>query len=279
LDALTPGVAASIDARFTSPNQIEIATENLEGFTLRLEGHPKYSPRRPLKIIVDGVGQAPRPAAGAPAGLLSFSRLSGKWQPGEATARGKRAGAEGPVADALGTRHIYVFGTSGAGQEQIRERREQAARGAEWSTPQLRLLLSHRVAADRELKDADLKSANLVLFGSKETNSLIEKFADRLPLQLNPGAADYGLIFVAPVDGKYVVVNSGLPWWTGIEQAQRSGLRFIRSPYAALMTFGDYILFKGSLANVVAEGRFDNDWKLPQAEREKIEASGAVTVR
>ncbi|MDP2914974.1 MAG: hypothetical protein Q8O91_05935 [Candidatus Aminicenantes bacterium] len=43
--------------------------------------------------------------------------------------------------------------------------------------------------------------------------------------------------------------------------------------------FKDYILFKDSTANVIAEGRFDNDWRLPEADAEKMTASGAVILR
>jgi hypothetical protein len=46
-----------------------------------------------------------------------------------------------------------------------------------------------------------------------------------------------------------------------------------------LSSFGDYILFKGSLANTVVEGRFDRNWKLPAADAAKMTATGAVSVR
>ncbi len=42
LDGLTPGNLASIDARFTGPNQIEIQTAGLDGFSLQPAGHPLY---------------------------------------------------------------------------------------------------------------------------------------------------------------------------------------------------------------------------------------------
>jgi hypothetical protein len=44
------------------------------------------------------------------------------------------------------------------------------------------------------------------------------------------------------------------------------------------MDFKDYILFKGSLENVVAEGRFDRNWRVPEAEAQKMTATGAVTI-
>ena len=79
--------------------------------------------------------------------------------------------------------------------------------------------------------------------------------------------------------GRYVVVSSGLPWWTRADQAKRPGLPLTAAPYRALQSFGDYIVFKGGIDNVLAEGRFDNSWKLPPGVAEKLRATGAVEVR
>jgi hypothetical protein len=152
-------------------------------------------------------------------------------------------------------------------------------KAAEWSTPQLHLTLNFRAIADKAVKPSDLAGENLVLLGTKETNSLLAKLSPQLPLELNAGAADYGLMFVYPVDGRYVVVNSGLPWWTGAENAKRNGLRYVTPKNQVLLTFGDFILFKGSLESVVAEGRFDGNWKLSPEAAQKLKASGAVTIR
>lgn len=182
-------------------------------------------------------------------------RVAGAWKPGRfaPAAGGKRPGAEGPIAE--------------------------AAAAAEWSSPRSRLQLNLRVLADQEVRDSDLAGASLVLFGTPATNLWIRKFTPRLPLELNAGAADYCLLFVAQVEGRLVLVNSGLPWWTGAEFAKRPGFRFIGTPYRLLLGFGDYLLFKGSLENVVAEGRFDAGWRVPPADAEKILATGAVAVR
>jgi hypothetical protein len=50
------------------------------------------------------------------------------------------------------------------------------------------------------------------------------------------------------------------------------GYRFAPAQYRLLSTFGDYILFKGSLGNVLAEGRYDRAGKAPQ-----FESAGTVT--
>ncbi len=41
LDSLTPGLPASIDARFTAPHRLDITTQHLDGFTVHLAGHPQ----------------------------------------------------------------------------------------------------------------------------------------------------------------------------------------------------------------------------------------------
>jgi hypothetical protein len=192
----------------------------------------------------------------------------------------KRPGAEGPASEVISGRHIYVYGTAGSPDEhELTRRREQAAYGAEWSTGRLRLLLTHRVLADREVKDSELQSSSAVLFGTKETNSLIGKLAPKPPIALNAGAAGYGLIFVVPAGERSILINSGLPWWTGQDRVKRPGLRFLSGPYTILNSLGDFLLFRGSLENVIAEGRFEPNWKVPEEAAEKMRATGAVVVR
>lgn len=277
IDGLTPGAPASIDARFAAVNRLEVTASGLDGFTLNLAGHPKFSRTGTLAVSINGS------ALKSPAReTVSFVRAGGGWKPGRyAPAVGeKRPGLEGPISEAVASRHIYVYGTAGTNwEEELNRRREQAGRAADWSTPRRRLLLSLKAVADRDLRETDRASANLVLFGTVSTNRLIAELSPRLPLELNPGAADYGLAFVFPVDGRYVLVSSGLPWWTGAEFSRRPGLHYTGTPASVLPALGDYILFKGSIDNVIAEGRFDRNWRLPADAAARIKATGAVTIR
>lgn len=279
IDGLTPGELATIDARFTGKNQIDVRTSGLDGLTLNLEGHPQFSDTQLLRVTIDGVAHRLKAREAA----VSFTKAANAWKPGRYTPPpgAKRPGLEGPVREAISSRHVYVFGTADKpGEGELGRRREEALRASEWSTPRRRLLVSFRSMPDTEVTPADLRTSNLVLFGTKETNMLIARLSASLPLELNPGAADYGLVFVAPVDGRYVVINSGLPWWSGAEQAAHPGVRALSgAPFAILNGLGDFVLFRGSLANVVAEGRFDRNWKLPPEAAEKMAATGAVKVR
>lgn len=278
LDRLTPGRLASIDARFEGKGSIVVETKDLDAFTLVLKGHPLAPAKSRVRVRIDGAEVAVKGGDGR----LAFHRTEKGWTagPGKPEAGEKGPGAEGPIAAALGGRHIYVYGTAGAAdEEEIARRRAMAAQAADWSPPRSRLSLNLRVASDKEIGTEERKEAHLVLFGTRETNTVLARLAASLPAHLNPGAADYGLVYVYPAEGRYVVVSSGLPWWTRLDQARRPGLPFIAAPYRTLQSFGDFILFKGGLDNVVVEGRFDRKWKFPPEAAAKLRATGAVEVR
>jgi len=141
------------------------------------------------------------------------------------------------------------------------------------------LLLNLPVMADRDVKQEEIDGCDLVLFGTAESNSVIAKLAGQLPLELRPDAADYGLLFIAAVGKRYVLVNSGLPWWTGLDESGVGGYSWAPLPYRQLSGWGDYLLFRGSAGQVVAEGRFDANWKLPAAAAQKLAATGTVNIR
>jgi pimeloyl-ACP methyl ester carboxylesterase len=261
LDALAPGTLAAIDARFLARNEIEIATSALEGFTLNLAGHPQFAAAAPVAVRIDGALLRAKSA-----GSLSFVRDGSGWKQGRAAhpEKSKRPGAEGPIAAAFDTRHSFIYG-SGISEKAAAEAAARWQPGA-------------RVLADHEATGPAIETQNLILFGTKRTNSLIARFAPRLPLELNAGAADYGLFFVTSIGGRYIAVSSGLPWWLGSADARRPYPRFAAPVYREMLTFADYVLFKGSLENVVAEGFFDRNWSVPLPAAMKMRESGAVVI-
>ncbi|GAB2775067.1 hypothetical protein GCM10027275_17650 [Rhabdobacter roseus] len=280
LDEFTPGRTASIEASFTAANRIEVQAKDLSAFTLNLAGHPKFKAGKPLEVVVNG--QSVRTQT---QGTLSLSERGGTWAEGKPAVGtlSKKAGTEGPLSEALASRHVYVYGTGGnPTPEELNRRRSVAGQAAEWSGYRGeflgRVMVFPRLLSDQEVRPSDLESANLILFGTKETNSLIGRFADQLPLELSTSATDYGLAYVFPHGSRYVLINSGLPWWTEPASPGGAGYRFATGPVNSIGRFGDFILFKGNYANVVAEGRFDQNWKLAEADAQKLKASGAVTV-
>jgi len=268
IDGLTPGVPAQIDARRAPNGDVQVTTVNLDGFTLTAQ-------EPPARVTIDGT--AIRLKSGA---ALSFNQSPAGWRQGPVTPAGQRLGAEGPILRALSGRQIYVYGTLGTPTgEELAERRKVAEAAADWSTVRSHLQLWFPVKADREVTAADLDGADLVLFGTAESNSLMARFAGRLPIELRPDAADYGLLFIAPIGKHYALVNSGLPWWTGADETSPGGYLWEPAQIRQLNRFGDYVLFRGTIAQVVAQGRFDNNWKVPAAAAARLTAAGTVKIR
>lgn len=200
------------------------------------------------------------------------------------------------MSEVIASRHIYVYGTGGnPSPEELENRRARAVQAANWSVyrgPFLgRIMVFPRVVADREVRPSDLESSHLVLFGTRETNSLIVQYSDRLPIQLNAEAAnEYGLLYVFPVEERYVLISSGLPWWgpaqpiPGAAPARGAAPGRRPSPFMGdvvalgLMGLPNFLLFQGSPENVLVEGRFDHSWRVPEADARQLRATGAVTV-
>ena len=123
---------------------------------------------------------------------------------------------------------------------------------------------------------------------------MIAKFAELLPLQLDPKAEGYGLVYVHPVNGHYFLVGraswfpptthlrrspgdraapagagrgGGAPGAAGFARQDISlGIDFFAPAQRSLTKWGDFILYKDTPANILVQGRFDGNWKLTAAD-------------
>lgn len=277
-DDLVPGEMATIDATFTGNNRIEVKTTGLGAFTLNLAGHPMFDVAKKVSLTVDG-----RSFSVKSADAVSFTKTKGSWANRKFTPglTAKQPGGEGPISAAVAGSHIYVYGTGGnPSREELDARRAQAAAAAEWIGRGGRIMVFPRVIADKDIRQSDYVTSNLVLFGTRETNAIIEKFADRLPLHLDADAADYGLLFIYPMNRHYLLINSGLPWWTPSEEASgQQGLTFMGANIELLKKYGDFILFRESPDNVIRQGTFDNEWKLEEPDAAALQSSGVISLQ
>jgi poly(3-hydroxybutyrate) depolymerase len=272
---LTPGLEASANARFTARKRLAITTKALDGLQLNLQHHPMATGAGFLQVTVDGSRLNVPP--GKPVLLArsanGWSLRSQEPKPGE-----KRNGLEGPLHAAVADRHVYVYGTAdGASPSEILRRREEASKAADWDRTKTTMLVSFRVVSDAELTQDDRAQSNLFLFGDAQSNRIIAELAPKLPMQLSPAAADYGLLYIAPgFSGRYVVVSSGLPWWNRVDQV--NGRPGIPMPYQLLPALGDFALYRGKGDNFLVQGRFDRQWKLSKAQADALRASSVVTI-
>ena len=281
-DAFTPGKTARIDAQFSGKNQLKITTTNLDGFTLRLNGHPQFAASKDLLVNLNGANISIKTK-----GEISFANKGGGWVVGfyNKSPMDKGPGAEGPMTAALSTRHVYVYGTAdNPSKEELERRRQQALKASEWSYYRGeflgRIQVFPRTLSDKEVRESDLQGANLVLFGTAATNALVAKFADHLPMQLSGNPEEYGLVYIFPNNGHYMLVNSGIPVWESPEIANNiSGIsRFITPPMLlGLKKFEDFALY--SKTAVIAHGSFDNNWNLSDSAAEAMRKSGVVKLK
>jgi pimeloyl-ACP methyl ester carboxylesterase len=277
MDQKTPGFVSRITAAFTDTNTISVTTTDLSAFTLSIGGHPYLRPGSPLRLTIDGH------AMERPATLneeYSFSISDAGWTAAMPdVSLHKQTDLEGPLASVLTRRHVYVYGTADNPNEKILQARiETALKAAEWSVYRGefmgRLRVFPRVIADRDIRQSDYESANLVLFGTSATNSVIAGYADNLPLHLKEKAArKYGLVYLFPNDyGHLVLVNSGLPWWHVDTGADWRYLPFVQS---ALGKLQDYVLFSRDRKTLI-QGYFDEHWQLSEEQMDELTKGDVV---
>lgn len=278
IDDLTPGKMATVDAKFTAGNTVEVTTSGLDAFTLNLDGHPQFNSSSKISVKVDGKSFTLKSAD-----AVSFTKSQSGWVNRKFTPglTSKQPGAEGPVYEAVAGNHIYVYGTGGnPSPDELAARRAQAAAAADWNGRGGRIMVFPRVISDKEVRQSDYVTSNLILFGTRETNAIIEKFADKLPIHLNADAKDYGLLYIFPMNRHYILVSSGLPWWTPPKKAPgQGGLTFMGSVIEVLRNYPDFILFRGTPEDIVASGSFDNEWSLASEVASAMKATGVITVR
>jgi poly(3-hydroxybutyrate) depolymerase len=279
-DKIEQGNLADIDAQLCKENSLVFKSKNLNAVTFNLKDHPRFKSGTSFKIDADGTILNTKADS-----TIALEKIDNKWSlkklPLNTSAQlAKKKGAEGPIFDAFSSRHVYVYGTKDApSAEELAKRIGIATKAADWAQyrgPFLgRMMFFPRVVSDKELRKSDIESSNLILFGTKETNSVVAQYASSLPVHLKESAKDFGLLYVFPVNGRYVAVNSGLPWWEGSEDR---GLPFVPVAHRKLNSYKDLILYKGKSDNVVAEGYLSDLWKLTGKLREAVAASGAVTI-
>lgn len=305
IDRMNAGSLANIDVQFKSENVVDAKTSEIEAFTLELKGHGSFSPAKPLTISING-----QQVVSSPKFNHSFILKDGKWvaEKYNASAAQKQKGLEGPMAEAIFNRHVYVYGTGGdPSQEELANRRAIATQAANFAGGMMSsgggAAVNPRVISDMQIRDSDYATSNLILFGTKETNSVIARYSEQLPMELKADAKDYGLVYCFPAIGHYVVVSSGIPFWTTPPPAPRTApagppaAAATPSPAAApaapvrtAVSFGggsgarallgmkDFLLFRENNSNVISSGYFDNDWKVQAKELSELKTSDVVTI-
>ncbi len=269
------GEQAKIEANFKDKNMLDIKTTNVLSFCINIMNHPNYNNKKQLMLNVDGQNIA----VFGLANKQVLKKTNDKWIVGkyELDSEIKNELTEGPMTEIISDRHIYVYGTEGnPTKDELQKRIKIAEQAADWSYYRGdfmgRVMVFPRVLSDKEVRRNDIERSHLVLFGTKNTNSLIAKYADKFPFELKEeSASTSNLTFIYPNGKKYLLISSGIPFWEipPFENGPFGRLR-TSSKVGILRGYGDWVYYDKDLNNVISSARFDNNWKIPENEVEKL---------
>jgi hypothetical protein len=195
-------------------------------YTLRTEGVTALTflspPDTPETIRIDNQDvPTGRPKGVSPA-ALPFVRTNGKWtRRAEPPAGAKVHGLQGPIDDAFMDRFLMVRPTGKPFHENT----------ATWAAEEMKHATTHwrsqfrgdaAVKDDKAVTADDIANANLILWGDPQSNVVLAKILDQLPLNWSKESIEFGgqkydadthvpvMIFPNPLNPKkYVVLNSG----------------------------------------------------------------------
>ena len=198
-----------------------ISTTNVSAF--RIGRHGRAMPK---SVLVDGQqvsGGIIYSGYGEGFLTLATAKADGKWnaQARRASGIAKIPGLQGPIDDAFMDSFLVVRPAGNARNARVGFWTSSALAKAtnEWRA---QFRGDARVKDDSQVSDADIAAHNLVLFGDPQSNRLLARIADKLPIRWSDSSLKVGqktfdaathipvLIFPNPLNQKrYVVVNSG----------------------------------------------------------------------
>jgi len=127
--------------------------------------------------------------------------------------------------------------------------------------------------SDAEVTADDYVRYNLILFGTRASNALLAKVADKLPLELLPNGYRLGekkvavpglelgvqLCYPSPWNAeRMIVVQSGLFWGAALPINHKFDL------LPEYIVYADKIDFSDNTNRAVIAGFFDHNWNLPK---------------
>lgn len=215
---------ARVDASVVGDSALRIQTDNVSALTLEMpSGWCPLDPRRAVAIEIDGVTlEGPKPLSDRSWRCPLVFR-DGRWTvgaPDPVTLR-KRHGLQGPIDDAFMDSFVFVLPTGKSPHPKLQKWvEEESGRAIEHWRRQFRG--EAQVIADREVKDTDVQTKNLVLWGDPSSNSVLARITGRLPIHWTDGsidvgdrrftASDHALLGIYPNPlnpDRYIVLNSG----------------------------------------------------------------------
>ncbi len=234
---------ARLDVNLTS-DKIIVKTENVARFSLQIPTELQPAARLPLEVDGTIVGQF---ATKAP---IIWSAPDAKL--------GKSPDKTGPFKSLMRDPFVLVYGDA----DDKRAAQDFAERWQNWTDG------AARIKSADEVTEQDKADFNLILFGTRATNSLLAQISDDLPLELVPGGYRIGTKTVEE-EGIGLRMVTASPWnkarLIGVCSGENWGAGLPINHIWDLVP--DYIIYDYRTENdgtnrPVEAGFFDGDWQL-----------------
>lgn len=257
-------VVSEVEAAKVGPAKVEVKTKGVAAFTLNLPAEWKQEGE--FAVTVDG--QAFK-------GVTRFEKHGGQWADPRTLNRTdgglrKRHDLQGPIDDAFMGAFVFVRPTGKSSNPRVDEwvRAEMELAIRKWK---VNFRGEVTVIDDIDVTDELMKSKHVVLWGDAESNRVIARLAERLPVKWAAGKVTIGpvsrdaathvpiLIYPNPqAPERYVVLNSGYTFRQGSDVT--NALQTPKLPDFALVdvTVPPSAQWPGKVTDA---GFFDEGWR------------------
>ena len=215
---------ARVSADILPNNNLRITTENVAALRIDMaSGLCPFTPRERIRVTIDDKELSGPRVGSDKSWEAKFYKLGRIWYVGDPPGTGlrKRPGLQGPIDDAFMSSFLVVRPTGKSSNEKI----------AAWAAAELAHFTNEwrrhfrgdaRVKDDSAVTEADIAMHNLILWGDAESNQLLAKFKDKLPIQWSSESVTVDrkqfdsshhvpiVIYPNPLSpSRYIVLNSG----------------------------------------------------------------------
>ena len=266
---------ARVDAAIENDHTIRATTSNISAISFEMNsGAEVLNPSAHVGVVIDGQTiSAPGPLSDG-SWTAHLHKQGSKWVVGAEpdNALRKRHNLQGPIDDAFMESFMMVRPTGTALNETVgnwvKSEEEHAIRL--WRT---QMRGDAPVKDDAAVTDADIASSNLVLWGDPQSNKVLARIADKLPIRWTAESISLGagrsfpsgtnapvLIYPNPLNPKkYVVINSGITFREYAEPNNSLQVAYLPDYAVIDLTTPPGPRWPGKVA---AAGFFGENWQL-----------------
>lgn len=188
-----------------SGETVYVSTENVSSFTLFLDDNVvNLSGGGNASVVADGIPAYVGPNANITLyAVYNSSQALVDWSEQEPSSLlRKNRSLEGPLGDAFTSPFILLYGTRGNSSETEKNLNEANYFRDRWNSW---VYGNASVKADVNASPSELQEKNIILFGSNESNTLINSIQDSLPIVASPNG-----VFLRDGSGNYSGDGIGL---------------------------------------------------------------------